>query len=152
MTDDRIRAFIAELHTCWPSGDLTALARFYHTDVVLLPPDLGTPICGRDAVVDSYREFLEAAKLISFETDSLETYPFAHNNSQNDARDNTQKSALTCMVHLNFEIVYDLDDERYVEKGLEVYTIIDQGDDGLKIIWRSQTVLDSRLSSKSEPG
>jgi hypothetical protein len=55
------------------------------------------------------------------------------------------------MAHLNFEIVYDLDGERYVEKGLEVYTIIEQGGDGLKIVWRCQTVLDSRLSSKSEP-
>ena len=139
MNNKRIEAFVAELHNCWPGGDLAELARFYHPDVVLLPPDLGTPITGRKAVVNSYREFLEVAQLVSFETGKLELFPFVHG------------SSLTCMAHLNFEIVYDLDGDRYVETGLEIYTIIDR-DDRLEIIWRCQTVLDSRLSSKSEPG
>jgi hypothetical protein len=54
------------------------------------------------------------------------------------------------MAHLVFHITYSLGDERYVERGMEIYTIVRRGDRPL-IVWRSQTVLDSRLEAKSEP-
>ena len=63
MTDSTaaVRDFLLALNDCWQRGDLEALESFYHPDVVLLPPDLGQPICGREAVVASYLEFLQAA-------------------------------------------------------------------------------------------
>ena len=58
---ERIRKFLLDLQRCWSAGNSEDLPGFYHPDVVLLPPDLGAPIRGRDAVVASYREFLDAA-------------------------------------------------------------------------------------------
>ena len=60
---DDARRFVLALNDCWQAADLSALEGFYHPDVVLLPPDLGQPICGREAVVASYGEFLQAASL-----------------------------------------------------------------------------------------
>ncbi len=141
MADNEIRDFLTALNACWPAGEIEALARFYHPDVVLLPPDLGAPIRGREAVVASYREFLSAATLERFEVSDLEIFSFAHSPGQ----------GATHMAHLTFRIDYRLDGERYVEKGLEIYTLL-QTPEGPQIIWRQQTVLDSRLAEKSEPG
>ncbi len=131
------RDLVLALNDCWPRGDLDALAQFYHPDVVLLPPDLGEPICGREAVVASYLEFLQAASLEHFEVLALEVFPFQGTGGSR-----------TFMAHLTFAVTYTLDGETYVEKGLEAYTIAGD-DDGLKILWRHQSVLDSRVEAKA---
>jgi uncharacterized protein (TIGR02246 family) len=135
MTADAARALLIELNECWQTGDLAAIAAYYHPDVVLLPPDLGEPILGRDAVVASYGEFLQAATLDHFEITNLEIFSF-------------EPDTATCVAHLTFNVVYALDGDTYVEKGLEVYTLGECGGE-LKILWRHQNVLDSRLESKA---
>jgi hypothetical protein len=104
--------------------------------VVLLPPDLGAPIIGRDAVVASYGDFLQAATLDIFEVTDIAIFEF-------DTDDQTG----TAMAHLKFEIVYELGGDRFVETGMEIYTVLKEGGN-LAIAWRSQTVLDSRLEEK----
>ena len=136
-----VSAFVRALHESWPRGDLDRLAGFYHEAVVLLPPDLGPPIQGRAAVVDSYREFLGAAELERFEITAIDVFSFP-------ADDQTG----THMVHLGFDIDYRLDGEAYREQGLEIYTIqetLEEGAASFAIIWRQQTVLDSRVASKA---
>ena len=129
--------FVRALHECWPRGDLDALENFYHADVVLLPPDLGPPIRGRTAVVESYREFLGAAELERFELTAMDLFSFP-----------TAAAGSTFMVHATFDIDYRLDGEDYREQGLEVYTIQDDGE-RLAIVWRQQIVLDSRVAAKA---
>ena len=131
------REFVLALNACWQKGDLEAVAEFYHPDVVLLPPDLGPPICGRDAVVASYLEFLQAARLEHFEVLELDVFPF-----------DAPTGGRTFMAHLTFAVTYTLDSETYVEKGLEAYTLAENEDD-LQILWRHQSVLDSRVKSKA---
>ena len=131
------REFVLALNRCWQEGDLKALEQFYHPDVVLLPPDLGEPICGREAVVASYLEFLQAATLEHFEVLDLQVFPFSLSDGSS-----------TCMAHLTFTVTYTLDGEAYVEKGLEAYTLGEDAD-GMKILWRHQSVLDSRVEAKA---
>lgn len=133
-----VRQFLTDLHARWPTASEAELAAFYHPEVVLLPPDMGRPICGRGAVVASYREFVDAAELLSFDITELLVFPFSSD------------ASTTHMAHLQFRIEYLLDAERYVERGLEVYALLEQAGQ-LQIIWRSQTVLDSRLAAKSAP-
>ena len=135
----RIQDFVTALNEAWQLGNTEALIACYHPDVVLLPPDLGPPIVGRDAVVASYREFLEAATLDRFETTSLDVFSFP------------ATGTATHVAHLTFEVAYTLAGERYLEKGLEVYVIAEDAAGALRIIWRQQSVLDSRLAEKSEP-
>ena len=134
MTDDAARTFLTALNECWQRGDLVAIADFYHPDVVLLPPDLGEPIRGVDAVVGSYRDFLDAAQLNHFAITRLDVFPF-------DGTD-------TLVAHLAFDVAYTLDGDDYVEKGLEVYTLAER-EGAMKILWRHQAVLDSRLEEKA---
>ncbi|MGE0624966.1 MAG: DUF4440 domain-containing protein [Pseudomonadales bacterium] len=138
MSTDAVKAFITALNERWQRGEVDALADFYHPDVVLLPPDLGTPICGRDAVVASYRDFLDAARLNRFEPVGLDVFPFPAGDGA------------SYIAHLGFEVDYTLDGSRYLERGLEVY-VLQETSGRLQIIWRQQSVLDSRLAEKSEP-
>ena len=133
----RARDFLLSLNACWQTGDLDALEGFYHPDVVLLPPDLGEPIRGREAVVASYLEFLQAATLEHFEVLALDVFPFP-----------AGPAAATYVAHLIFNVTYTLDGETYVEKGLEAYTLRED-EAGLQILWRHQSVLDSRIEAKS---
>ncbi|MEM8768370.1 MAG: nuclear transport factor 2 family protein, partial [Pseudomonadota bacterium] len=137
-----VSTFIEALHACWPSGDLQALEGFYHEHVVLLPPDLGPPIQGRASVVDSYREFLGAAELERFEVTAIDVFSFPASSAP------AASGTGTHMAHVAFDIDYRLDEEAYREQGLEVYTIQEQGG-RLKIIWRQQIVLDSRVAAKA---
>lgn len=138
MSSERVRIFVTGLNDCWQRGDVDALASCYHPDVVLLPPDLGVPIRGRDAVVASYRDFLEAARLDRFQAVDLDVFSFPAGDGA------------THVAHLTFEIDYTLADERYLERGLEIY-VMQEHAGRLQIIWRQQAVLDSRLAEKSEP-
>ena len=129
MKADNPGDFLLALNACWQTGDLAALAEYYHPDVVLLPPDMGEPIRGRTAVIQSYQDFLEATTLEHFEVTGLEVFSFP----------------TTHMAHLTFSVSYTLDGDTYVETGIEAYTL-GEFDGRLKILWRHQSVLDSRLA------
>lgn len=141
MGTDQVRDFLLALNDCWQSSDLSGLPDFYHTDVVLLPPDMGEPIRGRVAVVDSYREFRQAATLKDFQVTGLEVFDFPFN----DAADGSGFASY--MAHLTFTVAYTLEGDDYVETGMEVYALA-EAEGALKIIWRHQSVLDSRLAEK----
>ena len=72
-----IERFIRKLNDTWQQGKLDELNRFYHVDVVLLPPDAGEPIHGRSAVIDTYNDFASSATLHEFVIDSLEVFDFS---------------------------------------------------------------------------
>ena len=137
----RITEFFAELNSCWQQGKLDELHRFYHENVILLPPDDGIPIIGREAVVGSYREFDATATLRDFRITKLSVYTF----------DNSA-SAKTHVVHMDFEVEYDLDALTHAECGLEVYTLIESEKSPPQIIWRRQSVTDTRTVTSSGPG
>ena len=137
---DTIRAFVESIQHHWQSGDLASLAKCYDEHVVLLPPDMGEPIVGRDAVLSGYADFLRAASLERFRITDLAVYTF-------DGPDAGQFFA----AHMEFELTYVLDGTRYRDGGLEVYHIVATENAPPRVLWRSQVVLDSE-SLSSTPG
>ena len=122
-----IEQFVHNLNTTWQQGNVDELTRFYHAEVVLLPPDAGEPIVGRRAVIDSYREFSTAATLHEFTINSLDVFDFK----------------TTAVVHMRFVVEFSLGEQRLREGGLEVY-LLDLINTEPVIVWRSQNILDSR--------
>ncbi len=122
-----IERFVRELNDTWQQGKLDELTRFYHPDVVLLPPDAGEPIQGRSAVIDTYHDFASAATLHEFVISSLEVFDFA----------------TTAVVHMGFVVEFSLQEQRLREAGLEVY-VLNIADAEPEIVWRSQNILESR--------
>ena len=140
--NDAVTDFITRLNRTWQKGDLQALGDFYHADAILLPPDAGPPIVGRAAIVDSYREFADAASLLGFTMSDLDVYSFEAG-SQSESPDNQRDEKLVHMAHMQFDVAYELDGTIYEESGLEIYTIV-QSQSGFEILWRNQHVLGSR--------
>lgn len=118
---DAVENTIRQLNQCWLRGDYNALAELFHDDAVLLPPNSSHPIVGRTAIVDGYRRFGEMGDIHTFEIVALDTYLF-HD---------------TAMCHMHFNIDYALNDQRFKESGVEIYTLTCV-DEEWKIVWRTQ--------------
>ena len=119
---ERMTDHVNQLNQAWQDRQFDALAQFYHPNVVLLPPDAGPPIVGRDGVVASYQDFA-AAELVDFTAEAIDTFEFGD----------------TGVCHLRFQIEYLLEGSRYRERGVEVYVMTRVGGE-LAIIWRSQSL------------
>ena len=59
--------FVDRLQQAWQQRDWHELAEMYHPEAVLLPPDLGETLVGRDSILQTYREFDDQAHLHAFE-------------------------------------------------------------------------------------
>jgi hypothetical protein len=146
IDDEQASKHILSLNEAWQAGRFDLLDRFFHPDVVLLPPDAGAPIVGRAAVVASYLEFAKAATLNEFVVSSLDVYPF--------------DGATVC--HMRFEIDYQINTGHFRESGLEIYVVTDSPADSRAdstsdatqptIVWRSQNVLDTTEVIPKRPG
>lgn len=130
---ERVISHISELNEAWQEQRFEAIGEYYHPDVILLPPDAGEPITGRDAVVASYGDFA-AAELLDFTVERYDTYEFSG----------------TGVCHMRFAVEYTLDGARYRERGLEVYVIVDV-ETRPQIIWRSQSLTEISDIKAGEP-
>ena len=119
---ERMIDHVNELNQAWQNRQFQAIAPLYHPDVVLLPPDAGAPIVGRDAVLASYQDFA-AAEFVDFAVEGFDTFEFG----------------TTGVCHMRFQIEYILDGARHREHGLEVYVIADVSGTP-QIIWRGQSL------------
>lgn len=125
MNKTELEAFIDQLNERWLAADYPALQRCYHPDAVLLPPDAGDPIIGRESVIATYRDFHSLATISEFQVTDLQLMCFPD----------------TAMCHMRFDIAYSLNQLPLNESGLEVYTLIDDPTMGPQIIWRAQFTL-----------
>ena len=128
--DDVVASLVRRLNAAWQTEDWVAVASCLHERIVLLPPDTGAPIIGRQAVVDTYRDFAAAAKLLRFAETELAVFGFGS----------------THVAHMRFEVEYELDGTRSWETGLEVYTVTT--DNTPLVVWRQQLLLEHRTPAQ----
>ena len=121
-----IEAFVRALNAAWQRKDWAHLGDCYHDDAVLLPPDAGTPIVGREAILATYKEFAAAATLKQFTIPALDVFDFGS----------------THMVHMRFTVEYVYEGDHTIDSGLEVYAIVTS--DRPRVIWRQQCLLEQR--------
>lgn len=125
MNQSDLPAFIEHLNASWVDQNYAALADCYHPEVVLLPPDVGTPITGREAVITTYRDFHALVNVREFEVTELSFFPH---------------TAAT-MCHMRFAITYELNDRVMHESGMDIYTIVPGPENAPVISWRAQITL-----------
>lgn len=121
-------AFVDALNQAWQQQDWPTLAEMYHTNAVLLPPDLGDSLLGRDAILQTYRDFASQATLHRFAVTDLQTHSFAH-----------------CEVlHCAFEADYSVAGNRSQDDGTEIY-VTELNNLGRRVIvWRQQIIHSAR--------
>ena len=118
---------ITNLNQAWQANDMVTVSAIYHPDAVLLPPDLGPVIRGRDAIAETYAMFNTSAELRRFEVTETEVFDFESSQA----------------VHLHFTLAYELEGSTLEDKGLDIY-LINPSASGLTVVWRQQVVLASR--------
>lgn len=121
-----IEAFIRSLNDAWLDGNYDELYAYFSQDCVLLPPDGIDAIVGADPIIDSYRQFGEMSTINEFSIENIETF--------------TRSDMAVC--HVCFEVDYEIDGQRYVERGLDVYVLSITGT-YFQVVWRTQKNLTS---------
>lgn len=122
--NQQTQTLVRECNDAWQAQDWATLAGCYHPSAILIPPDAGEPITGRDDIIATYQEFMEVAIIDAFQVTKLTSYDFAS----------------THLVHMRFVVEYQLDGQTLKDVGLEVYAI-DLAETPA-IVWRSQSITD----------
>ena len=156
MTSPLVEQLLQNLNSAWLNRDYARLAALYHPDVVLLPPDAGAPLLGREAVLDTYRDFHAACRVEHFSVTEQSIWPFTPSAEGSQPTPGLSQhqvhGAITTMVHMRFHIDYRFkqgtqseqtgDALLHSEQGLDVYTLTQATLlDDPKIIWRAQFTL-----------
>jgi ketosteroid isomerase-like protein len=113
---------VRRLNDAWQQGDWETVTACLHPDVAMLLPDGHETLRGREAMLGSYREFVEVATLHGLQIEDIEVFAFG----------------TTAICHMQFTIDYAIDDEREQASGVEVYAIAPDPQGQSCVIWRTQ--------------
>ena len=114
MTDPReaVRRTLTAINTAWLEDRVDAMASHFREDVVFCAPGFTGRVEGRAACLDSYRQFLQVARLISFSADEPEIDVFGD----------------TAVASTAWSTSYELEGNRHDETGRDVFVFTREGD------------------------
>lgn len=116
-----IEALIERLNDCWLNDKLENMDMFFHKQVVMLQPGTNKKMIGREAMIESYREFVESSKVSDFRTKDMAIDIFED----------------TAIVFYTFGIKYRVETTNYDEIGSEIL-VLNRHNDRWVIVWRTQ--------------
>ncbi|NIV71622.1 DUF4440 domain-containing protein [Candidatus Saccharibacteria bacterium] len=111
---------VQELNVTWVEGNPGKLDRFFHPDMVIVSPDFQQRIEGRDACVQSYKDFSTQATI--------------HNFKELDAA--VEVFGDTAIVSYAFQISYEMNGKRFVDTGRDIFVFVRRGNQWLAV-WRT---------------
>jgi hypothetical protein len=115
-----ILKFLRKVENAWLGGRFDELRTCFREDAVLLGGDLEHRLEGRDAIVDSYAQFLREARLLGFESEA----PIV---------DVIGDSAVTVTP---WAVRYERDGSIHEETGGDLLVLARDGE-GWKVAWRT---------------
>lgn len=119
--EESIKELIRNMNAAWLAGRIEDLYPYFSENVVLAPPAGGERIVGRDAMVESFRQYTEQATTHHFEEMALLV----------DIVDET------AVATLQFNVRYQFEGQEYDEIGKEILVLRRSGP-GWQIVWRTQ--------------
>ncbi len=117
-------ACIRALNDAWLHRRWDDLAACYDEQVVMLMPFGDETLEGREAMLASYREFLDAATDITLTINSIDTQDYGN----------------TAVCHMSFEVSFAMGGEHETSEGLEVYVLHADPGKPPRVVWRTQRV------------
>jgi ketosteroid isomerase-like protein len=115
-----ILKFLSRVETAWTSGRIDELRACFLEEAVLVGPDLEQRLEGRDPIVSSYAEFLQEARLLSFELEAPMVDVFGD-------------SAVTVTA---WRVEYEREGVVYNEEGQDLL-VLARRDGEWKVAWRT---------------
>lgn len=116
--------FIEELNQTWVENRPEELSRFFREDIVIVHPDFEARAVGRDACMESYKEFCARAGVREFR----EVDPHI------DVFDDT------AVVTYAFDIAYELEGKLHRETGRDLFVLVRE-DGKWRAAWRTMLAL-----------
>lgn len=120
MKNPEIWRVVERINEAWVSGKPEALAKCFHAETVLVAPGFAQLLRGREATVQSYREFCANASVTDFQTSQPHIDVFG------DA----------AVVYYRFDITYEMRGDAFTEAGHEIL-VLKRQDDAWQVIWRT---------------
>lgn len=111
---------IDAINRSWLNGQYSDLAPFLHDDVVFVAPGLEDSIRGRELCVQSYRDFVEATHVNSFETGTPDIQLWGN----------------TAVAACPFSIRYEMDGRSILETGTDLLVFARDGA-AWRVVWRT---------------
>ncbi len=123
QTDDRaaVEALVRALNDAWLAERIEDLGAFFDENAVLVAPGGARRIVGREAVVESYRQYVELARTLAFEVQDLAIDVFG----------------ATAVARLAFRVRYGIGETIHDEGGCDLL-VLGKGDGGWRVVWRTQ--------------
>lgn len=116
-----VEQLVRKLQNTWLENRVADLAAFFDENVVFFSPGRTERIVGKEAMIESYKQFLSASTVHNFQITNLHI----------DIFDTTAVAVLT------FDVSYELQDKTYDEKGNDIM-ILNKRNSNWKIVWRTQ--------------
>lgn len=114
---------VAAINSAWLSGRFDELRDYFHPDVVLAQPGFARRTTGRDALIASYRDFVQNATIHSFTPGEVQV-------------DAATDSAVTTMP---WSMDYTMNGQRYDERGWDLL-VFGKRDGRWMVVWRTVVV------------
>ncbi|NYT06572.1 MAG: nuclear transport factor 2 family protein [Methanomicrobiales archaeon] len=115
-----IAGILKKITECWLSGKYEELGQYFHPDIVVAGPDFTIRAQGREACIESYRDFSRDATVEKY----LESEP------------DIAVFPRTAIAGHHYEIVYAIGEQRFHETGSEVF-VFSRTPAGWKAVWRA---------------
>lgn len=116
-----IEELIDRLNDDWLNDRIENLDRYFHKQVVMIQPGTHKKLTGREALIESYREFMDESEVSDFTLKNLRIDVFGD----------------TAIALYTFRIKYRVETTKYDESGLEIL-VLKRYNDHFKIVWRNQ--------------
>lgn len=123
---EHIKSIIKEISDVTLGSKKADLRPFFHEQVQFVAPDLSSTIKGRDAALNSYREFRESSEVHSYEQGDPDINLFG----------------TTAVVTYPFAMRYTFNNQTSHESGRDLMVMIKQ-DEQWQVVWRTLLVLSS---------
>ena len=116
----KIRTLLTALNEGWLAGDLEAVAALFHENVVIVSPGFRARVAGREACLDSYRQFLVAAKVraSSFSEPIVDVW------------------GATALASYEYDLTYEMGSELHDDRGRDVWVLAREGE-SWTLVWRT---------------
>jgi len=118
-----LHEIVRNINDAWLHGRFDELRDYFHPDVVLAQPGVAKRMVGRDALIDSYRQFAASATIHSFTTGDVQV-------------DGGGDSAVTTMP---WEMDYTIEGQRYQERGWDLL-VFGKREGRWVVVWRTVVV------------
>jgi hypothetical protein len=117
--DGEIHSVVAAINAAWIAGRFDELRDYFHPDVVLAQPGRAKRMVGRDALIESYRDFMRNATIHSFTPGAVQV-----------------DGVVSTMP---WEMDYTFEGERYQERGWDLL-VFGKHDARWVVVWRTVVV------------